>query len=499
MGEPSDLPPIKNDSGSIAGHAGHLAVGTVQGFVASAISLPTGILTAAFLTRQLGPADYGLLTVAAAIVMWFQGTVVIGFSRGAVKFIAEAEDWENVATKYLQTQFFVSVGSTILLFAAAPFLASLLDSSEMTKYLRLYSLIIPISSMSAIHQSAMTARGQYRQQAILPAAYWVSRMVLIFLFVSLYPSVTYVILATMGASVVVLCLARWFVRPDLLSRSDFPIRKLWDYAWPLFFYTAGMNLFNRLDLFFVKAMGDVPQISGYYGAAKNLTIVPALFAMAFSPLLLGKLSQLRSSHSSADETTIVRHAMRFVICLLPFAGMSSGAASELVVAIYGEPFLPAASYFSLLIFAALGLVMISVAASIFIAADRPGLLLFITGPFVVIAPLAHYLLVNQYGPMGASMVVLCLSWLGAAAALTAVYRIRHISLPVMTLFRSLLISALAYTIALLWPSPGVLLLIKLPMIGIVIAVSFLISGEFSRREIEFGYGMIRREKKGETP
>ncbi len=499
MGGSPDLPFTNKSSRSVTGHASHLAVGTVQGFVASAISLPTGILTAAFLTRQLGPADYGLLTVAAAIVMWFQGAIVVGLSQSAVKFISEAEDWRNVTTKFLQAQFIVSLGASLLLFVAAPFFASWLDSAEMTLYLRVYSLNIPITSLSAIHQSAMVGRGQFRQQAMLPAVYWLSRLVLIFLFVSLYPSVTYVILASIGASIIVLCVARGFVRPDLLARSDFPIRNLWDYAWPLFFYTVGINLFTRMDLLFVKALGDTPQSAGYYGAAMNLTIVPALFAMAFSPLLLAKLSQLRSKQCGEDEKILAKLAMRVVICLLPFAGMSSGAASEIVTAIYGETFLSAASYFSLLIFAALGLAMISVTSSIFIAAGRPGLPLSIVGPFVVIAPFAHYLFVNWLGPIGAAIVTLCLAWLGASAALMAVYRIRHIPSPVMTLLRSLLISALSYTIALLWPSPGVLLLIKLPVIGTVIVLSFLMSGEFSRREIDFGYAMIWRNKNAESP
>ncbi len=493
------MPLTNNAPGSVAGHAGHLAVGTVQGFVASAISLPTGLLTAAFLTRQLGPVDYGLLTVAAAIVMWLQGTVILGFSRSAVKFISEADDWRDVTTKFLQVQFIVSLGASLLLFVAAPVLASWLGSSDLTLYLRIYSLNIPITSLSAIHQSAMVGLGQFSRRAMLQAVYWLSRLVLIFLFVSLYPSVTYVILASMGASIIVLCVARGFVRPDLLARSDFPIRNLWDYAWPLFFYTVGMNLFTRLDLLFVKAMGVIPQSAGYYGAAKNLTIVPVLFAMAFSPLLLAKLSQLRSKHFTEDERLITRQAIRVVICLLPFAGMSSGAASEIVSAIYGESFHPAASYLSLLIFAALGMVMTSVTASIFIAAGRPGLPLLISGPFVVISPLAYYLFMNGFGPVGAAIVTLCLAWLGGAAALMAVYRIWHIPMPVITLLRSIIISAFAYTIALIWPSPGVLLLIKLPVIGIIIVLSFLVSGEFSRKEIDLGYAMIRRKKKGESP
>jgi O-antigen/teichoic acid export membrane protein len=111
MGKSVDLPQTRIVSASVGDHANHLAVGTVKGFVASAISLPTGLLTAAFLTRQLGPVNYGLLTIAATIVVWIEIVITMGFSRIAVKFVAEAKDWQSVSTRCLQAQLLVSIGA----------------------------------------------------------------------------------------------------------------------------------------------------------------------------------------------------------------------------------------------------------------------------------------------------------------------------------------------------------------------------------------------------
>lgn len=55
-------------------HVRHTALGAVQKFVASALAPLTGIITVAFLTSQLGPADYGLLTVTVAIIVWIGRT-----------------------------------------------------------------------------------------------------------------------------------------------------------------------------------------------------------------------------------------------------------------------------------------------------------------------------------------------------------------------------------------------------------------------------------------
>ena len=49
-------------------HGHQLLVGSVQGIFGSAISLPTGVITAAFLSRQLGPEQYGVLSVVCFII-----------------------------------------------------------------------------------------------------------------------------------------------------------------------------------------------------------------------------------------------------------------------------------------------------------------------------------------------------------------------------------------------------------------------------------------------
>ena len=69
MRKSSDLPRNNIASAHAQSHGIHITVGTLQGFAASSLSLPTGILTAAFLSRILGPANYGALTVAASIVV----------------------------------------------------------------------------------------------------------------------------------------------------------------------------------------------------------------------------------------------------------------------------------------------------------------------------------------------------------------------------------------------------------------------------------------------
>jgi hypothetical protein len=84
-----------------------------------------------------------------------------------------------------------------------------------------------------------------------------------------------------------------------------------------------------------------------------------------------------------------------------------------------------------------------------------------------------------------------LSWLGAGFAVLAVFKVWNVAPPAVTLSRSIVISVLAYTLAALWDSPGLLLLLKLPAIGLIIVLAFLFIGEFSAKEIAFLRSMVR--------
>lgn len=491
------LVPKSSDSHDVAplfasdvSHARHTAVGTIQGLIASALCLPTGILTAAFLTRQLGPQNYGLLTVAATIVVWLELITSVGFNRGAVKFVAEAENWRSISTRFLHAQLLISLATSLLLFAVAPALALWLDAPELSTYLRLFSLDIPLNALGNIHSSILIGRGHFGRRAILKAVFWLSRLVLIFLLVGFHPTIGSAILAMIGASFLVFIWARAYIRPPFLGRSEFPLRQVWDYAWPLFFFTVGISLFNRVDLLFVKAMSSLRGAAGFYGAAQNMTIAPGLLANSLSPLLLAKLSLLSAREEEDTARNITKQAVRLVFCLLPFAAMGAGAAPEVVVAIYGQPFLPSGPLLAVLIFGAVGSTMIAITASVLIAVGRPKLPFLLTGPIVVAASYAHYMMIPYFGPIAAASITTGLAWIGAGITTTAVCRIWQFYPPVSTLATSILISGLAYALAALWPAPGFLLLLKLPVIALFVVILFLLLGEISSREIAFVRSMF---------
>jgi O-antigen/teichoic acid export membrane protein len=461
----------------------HPVVGTIGVSMADMLILPTGLLTTVYLTRRLGPESYGLFTLTATVVAWTAWTVSSLFSRTTVKFVAEAQDWRPVSAALLRLCVLTSVGVMLLLVLVAGPLATLFHEPRLAGYLRLFSLEIPLFVLAQAHRNILVGIGGLRERALTSAGRWISRLVLIVLLVQAGLSVTGAIVGSIVASVVELLIARRYVRPSLWGPVSLSLRSPWAYGAPLLLAALSLRLLDILDLVFLKALGASAAQAGIYGAAQSLSLVPRIFALSFSPILLSTLTQLARRGDKEAMRKMGRDAMRLVLGLFPFAALAAGAAPEIVRFIFGQPFLPAAPLLALLIFGSIPLLMISVATAILIAVDKPGETLAVAGPLVPLAAVGCFLLIPALGPQGAALATLLTAIAGAFASILAVRRVADIHPSVATLLRSVLLSALAYIAAAAWPADGMLILAKLPALSLLICVGYLALGEFSAGEI----------------
>lgn len=460
-------------------HGYQLAVGSVQGFIGSAVSLPTGIITAAILSRKLGPELYGVLSVVCFVILFIETSVTIGFERAAVKITAETARWETAAAAVLRGQLIISIAAALVVVAAAPVAAAWLQTDDIAFYLRIYAVGIPIAGLAKIHQAILVGRGFFGLRAWLNGGYWVIRLALIILLVQISPSVTAVIAANILSVAAVLAIARVHVKPVLFSRHpEMGLNKLWEYTWPLYFFTMCIHLSRAMDLLFVKA-GLEGESAGFFAAAKNLTIVPGLVTLGMTPVLLAKLSGLLAGDGKAQARDLLDKSIRFVVCLLPFAGMSAGSAGEVVQLIYGDNFAPAARLLAVLIFGAVGLTLTQVNTAGLIAAGKTRLPLSILGPLVPLAAIAYVLCIGRFGTVGAALVTTVVSLLTATLTALAVRRAWCVQPPMILWVKTGALTVLAFIAAVMWETPGGMLLVKLTLISIGVGAVFQGLGEFS--------------------
>ncbi|MBV8051778.1 MAG: oligosaccharide flippase family protein [Acidobacteriaceae bacterium] len=457
--------------------------GSFRIFLAEALILPTGLITAAFLTRYLGPSDYGIFTLACVVVLWIEFFVTCAFSRAAIKLIGDAEDWQPWGSTLVRFYFLAGTFAALLLWLGSDQLARVLGEPTLAGYLRLFALDIPIYSLATAHRDILIGLRHYRARALAGAARWMTRLVLIVVLIWAGLSVRGAVWAMIGASLFDMITSRYYVRPPLWRRFPVRLGHLWDYAVPLLVSGVALRVFDKLDLFMLKVLGASAAMVGYYGAAQNLTIVPGLIGTALAPVLLSALTHTRRGGDAALARELARDAIRFTICLLPFAALIAASSPEIATLLMGQTFAPAGPFLAILIFAGFGRLVLSVCLSILIAAERPRWVLLLTAPVVPLATASYVAAIRTGGPRSAALTTSVLCALLTVVALAAVYFAWGVKPSSACIARTALLSLAVYAAALAWPATGIMLLIKLGVIGGLLPIAYFLCGEFERDEI----------------
>ena len=473
--------------------------GTIRVFAAELLIFPTGIITAAYLTRRLGADGYGLLGLASMLVAWVEWSLVALFARSTVRVVRHSAEWKPLGTRILHLALGLGLAATAALWFSAPFFSRTLDAPALTGPLRLLALDVPLFALAAAHRSMLTARGAFGLRAWSVAARWLVRLALVLVFVGLGLSVNGAILGMIGASVADLVVATRYDRPRLWSRPRLPGREFFEYGVPLFGSAAAGRIYAEVDLFALKALGGTTADAGLYTAGRNLAVAPSVFTGAFSPLLLATLTGLVRDGEVDHARALARDALRLVLLLAPMAGIASGAADEIARLVFGDAFAAAGPLMTRLVFAGLAAMFTGVATTILVAGGRPRWPLWISLPLAPLAIAGHLLAIPRWGAIGAASVTLGASLVGAAAAFLAVRRAWGMDRLFGTTLRSGSVTALAWAAAAAWPTPGWLVAAKITALSAAMPILFLALREIGGREIAIARSLLPAWARGAAP
>ena len=459
-----------------------LTDGVVLGFAAELILLPTGLITAAVLTRTLGPHGYGLFSVAATFITWLAFTTTTLLARAAVKFVSETDEWRPVATGVLRWRLAIGGSASLVVAAACIPIARLLGAPALAPLLAVFAVDILLFNLARAHRDVLTGRGRFRDVAAVSAARWMSRVVLIVTLVRLTGSVMGAVVGSVGATLVELLVARWrepipFRGPSTVSRS-----MLWSVAAPLMLYGVALQLYSKIDLFALSALGHSTADAGLYAAAQNLSVAPSLFAMAIGPLLLATLARLRRADAEDRARRVGRDALRASIALVPLAAIVAGAAPEIVRVVFGASFAASGVLLALLFAGGVALAIMSVAVSIITAIDEQRIVSMLGVAVLAGAVLGHLVMIPRFGAVGAAIVTTVCGMIGAIASLAFVHRMWGVH-AYTTMARAAAIAVPAYWLAAHVTGAGLLLLgLALGLTTVGVAVAFIVLGELDADE-----------------
>ena len=293
------------------------------------------------LARMLPPSAHG--TIALVMVFLSVATVVAnaGFGQALVqKKDADAIDFNSV--------FYVGLAVSLALAAAlclfAPVLARFYGIPELTSIVRCLSVNVPLAAVSSVLNAALYRQMRFdvtfRVSLIVSLVSAAVGATLAFCGFGVWALVWSSVCSGLAGVLARLCWVSW--RPAA-KVSWARLRPLWNYGWKMLVRQLLSSIYGNLYAFLTGRFYS-PATLAFVNKGRNL---PEMFANTMSSVLLESsfpaLAQLQ------DDLVRLREAVRRLLVVssvvaLPAFALLAAVADRLVLALYGEAWMPCVPY-----------------------------------------------------------------------------------------------------------------------------------------------------------
>jgi len=299
------------------------------------------------LARLLMPDDFGLIAMIIVFISIGQRLMDGGMTTSLIR--TKNPDQLDYSTVFV-TNFIVSIGIYLLIFVAAPFIASFYDQEVLKNILRVYALTFVIRSFVAVHVAKLTKEMNFKTQMKLQVPS------------TILGAIVGVTMAYMGygvwslvwlnlAQTIVFTIQNWLFikwKPSLVFN-----KRRFKYH---FNFGYKMTLSGLLDTVYNDAYRIVigkffsPASVGFFNQAETMR----LFPVQQLGTVLGKVTYPLFSNLKDDIQlkSAYKQTMKLVLFIVvPMMMILVVVGKELFLFLFGEKWLPAVPYFQILAFA----------------------------------------------------------------------------------------------------------------------------------------------------
>lgn len=395
---------------------GGMARGALAGFVGEGTGLVCAVVAIALLARHLGPEAFGVFGLAAAASAAFGWSLAPLLSRAALVLVPVAKDPLGTAGTLLRACLRWGFAGW-LIFALAGLLAG--QILEMPLLLTSFAVAgseVLLLALSRLYRGVLTATGDYVAPGIGAGLFHAARL----------GAVVAVILAGGGAvaALAAIAVARlgeiaWYrTRIRLPLGRDGPMVDLAGIAGSSLVQSVSIQLFNRVDILLLAALGTAAGAVGWYAAAQHVAVIPALVAGVVAPMATVALAR---GKDGGDFDRLDRRTDQVAASGLILFVAAIGAAPPFVPVLFGPDFVPAAPLFAWLALGGAGAWLNALGSGRWAAAGSMRVPAALSTLALLVAVPAHLLAIPEYGPIAAALVT---SLAGGGAGLAI-----HLSAP----------------------------------------------------------------------
>ncbi|MEM8623553.1 MAG: oligosaccharide flippase family protein [Pseudomonadota bacterium] len=385
--------------------ADSLERGSMVGLLAEVLVLPTGLLTAAVLTRALGIEEYGFigLVIAASMPIAWLVTGILGF-RAGVRLIADAPDPVAAASGILRANLVIGGVAAVIFALSAPMIARVLGHPEVALALVLASAEIVLLPVSRVHRDALTATRRFSHAALAGGVFHVARLVGIVALVLSGLGVEAVICALSLARCAEILWCRTRLPIPLTRSSGLSMVRLFGFAWPLFLNEFSNRVINASQMLMLGVLGAGTTALSHFSASQVVGHMPALMIGVIVPGVVAEIAAGRSRQDPAAIAEASGFAWRFVGVIAAGLLVVAGGAEALMSVLFGAAFAPGGAVLSFVLVGGVGALCFGVTAGFLVAVDRPKGPLMISGPAMLLTLMLLPTAIETLGVVGSAAV-----------------------------------------------------------------------------------------------
>ena len=469
------------------------------------------------LPRIFGEAkEFGLYSATMSGVAILTNVLIVATIQSVSKFVSEDEARAEVTLRQgIRVQTLVGGVLAVGLFVFAPAIARLLLDDQLTRLLRVASVVVFAYSLYAAVVGSLNGRHWFSKQARLDVTFSTLRTVGILVGAGLGFGAIGAVAGFATASATILSISLIWI--GFGKRGEpIPLRRWLGFMAPIWTYQICLNGILMIDLQVLKrtateiafagattgqaAVDLANQYVAYYRAAQTFAFVPYQLIISMTFIVFPMISKATSIGNREAARSTIQHAMRLsLLLLLLVAAPISGAADSVMRLAYPAEYLAGAPALSILVFGVAAFALFAVAATAISGAGKPSLAAIIAGVSLLAVVVANRVLVMRAG-LGAQTLEAAATGtaLGMAVALVlsawAVHRTFGVFIPLATWIRAALSAGVGYAAAAAVPdhSPA-MALVALALGFSSAAAVLLVTRELTKDDWHALHRIIRRD------
>jgi O-antigen/teichoic acid export membrane protein len=374
-----------------------------------------GLLGAVFyilVARYLGPAQFGLFSIATLVLNMVADIGDLGTNTGLVRFVSahRVNDPER-ANRFLKLGFKIKLVAALIVGSIGLLLSSwiavfLFKKPELTPLLRIAFVGVSGSLLFSFILSTLQSYERFWSWSIVQVISNLGRIILIFVFYWFFGKSA---IASMGVYALIPCLG--FLGGLFVTSTRFlkvkgetaEIKEFFNYNKWVALFTLIAAFSSRLDSFLTARYLTVFEIGIYAAATRVTQIVPQLVG-AISTVIAPKMA------SMGTKSELIRYMKKtqfFVFAIAILGVISIPVVSYFIPIIFGKDYVSTIPIFIILLFAMLiFLISVPIHTSIFYYFSYPKLFVWITIIHLTIVALTGYFLIPVFGIFAVAYSVL---------------------------------------------------------------------------------------------